>query len=146
MGVSSRGRGFGSTFFFELPLYGSNGTKPVQSKPRLRSGTRTPRFPSNRVLSGPTLSQNSSSHRPSDLPSIQYGFHIPYTVRSEFNRFPIRCVCEGNFSTKDPVAVETDAHDVVRMEQSDDMEHAAPPPLIRLLVVVRYYLFFVTLF
>ena len=74
MGVSSRGRGFGSTFYFELPLYASSGGNLVQPKPRRRNGTRTPRVSSNRVFSSPALSQNSSPQRPLDLPSIQYGF------------------------------------------------------------------------
>ena len=76
MGVSSRGRGCGSTFYFELPLYASNGGNLVQPKPRRPNGTRTPRISSNRVFLSPSLSQNSSPQRPLDLPSIQYGFHI----------------------------------------------------------------------
>ena len=85
MGVSSRGRGCGSTFFFELPLYrpGGNNFLPVRRKPRSRNSETRNRNRGDspeRVLR--RVSTSPSSERPSDLPLIQYGhiareLHLP---------------------------------------------------------------------
>ena len=94
MGVSSRGRGFGSTFFFELPLYQCDKVDsiPIRSKPRPQSGAQSRRESSEKVYvtdSGPTTStsQNHTSERPLDLPSIQYGNFFQKTL---FHIFSLR--------------------------------------------------------
>ena len=81
MGVFSRGRGFGSTFFFELPLYRPDKIEPIplRSKPRPQSGAQSARGSSSEKVyvsaSGPTscAAQNHTTERPPGLPSIQYG-------------------------------------------------------------------------
>ena len=129
VGVTSAGRGHGSTFFFELPVFGPDYSPPQPIIPQQPQPQPRPKTSSPQLEASPRLLSPS----PATIEDGKDDGRYAYTLQPDLEASP-------SISQADPAASFLAAEQVLESKlATNEPPPCAYPPPVRVLIVVGHY-------